>query len=250
MTYRGIAGALVACALAGALGCAKKETTALPKGEANGTGTTPAHQTEPVLVDPTARAIAMQKPTYPIETCVVCGEALASKGGAKDTLHEERLVRFCCDECGAKFAADPAASFAKLDAAIIAAQLPTYPLDTCPIEGGKLGAMGEPAKTVYGTRLVQFCCPDCEPTFRADPTAAIAKIDAAYMDAQRASYGVTECPLMEGLAIDSMGEPFDFLYGTRLVRLCCDQCVAKFWENPEAAIAKIDAAKGAAATGG
>jgi YHS domain-containing protein len=242
-------GAFVLGALAAAGGCAKKESAPLPSGEAKGAAVPEAASTEPVLADPNARAIAMQKPTYPIDTCVVCDAGLASKGGAKDVLHDGRLVRFCCDECAQKFAADPAASLSKIDAAIVKAQLASYPIDVCVIEGGKLGAMGPTAQFVYGTRLVQFCCPQCEPVFRENPAAAMAKIDTAYMDAQRSSYGVTECPLMDGMKIDSMGEPFDFLYGTRLVRLCCDQCVEKFWENPEAAIAKIDAAKGARASG-
>jgi hypothetical protein len=236
----GAALALFFAAATAAAGCAKKEAAPLPNGSQRDPA---AASAAPALVDPEARAIAIQKPSYPIETCVVCGEALASKGAAKDVLHEGRLVRFCCDACAASFASAPAVQLEKIDAAIIAAQKPGYPLPECPIEGAKLGSMGDPVNVVIGTRLVQLCCADCEAAFRADPTAALAKVDAAYMNAQRASYPTTECALMEGMALDAMGEPFELMYGTRLVRLCCDQCVDKFWENPEAAIAAIDGAK-------
>ena len=43
-----------------------------------------------------------------------------------------------------------------------------------------------------------------------------------------------------------MGEPVDFLYGTRLIRLCCGGCVKGAAKNPQAALAKIDAAFAAA----
>lgn len=238
---------IAAAAFASAAGCAKKETAPLPHGE--GAPATATEAATPVLVDPQTRAIAMQKPTYPFETCVVCDAGLASKGGVKDVMHDGRLVRVCCDGCATTFTGAPAGYLSEIDAAIVKAQLASYPIDVCVIEGGKLGEMGPPAQVVHGTRLVQFCCADCEPTFRADPATAMAKIDAAYIEAQKATYATQVCPLMEGMKIDSMGEPFDFLYGTRLVRLCCEDCVDKFWENPEVAIAKIDAAKGAPATG-
>ena len=39
--------------------------------------------------------------------------------------------------------------------------------------------MGDPVDFVYGNRLVRFCCPGCIDGFKADPTAGLAKIDAA-----------------------------------------------------------------------
>jgi hypothetical protein len=195
-------------------------------------------------VDPSARAIAEQMPTYPTEACVVCDSPLTVNETPVDVLHEGRLVRVCCTGCAQKFLADPEPPLAKVDAAIIAAQSPTYPLQTCPIEDAKLGSMGEPVKIVHETRLVQLCCADCEAGFRKDPAAAMAKVDAAYMDAQRAGYPAELCPLMDGMKIGAMGPPKDLLYGTQLVRLCCEDCVDKFWENPEAAMAQIAQAKG------
>jgi hypothetical protein len=39
--------------------------------------------------------------------------------------------------------------------------------------------MGKPVDFVYGNRLVRFCCAGCIDAFNDDPTAGLAKIDAA-----------------------------------------------------------------------
>jgi len=163
-------------------------------------------------------------------------------GDPVDFVHEGRFVRFCCGMCEGKFLEAPAKYVAKIDAAVIDAQLDSYAMDKCPISGMKLGGMGEPYNHVHGTRLVRFCCEGCLPKFASDPEAALAKIDAALIEAQKANYPHTMCPVTSNLAIDAMGEPFDILYGTRLVRLCCEACVKEFWKNPEKYVAKLETA--------
>jgi len=129
--------------------------------------------------DPAAAVIAAQLPTYPLETCVVSGEPLGAMGKPVDFVHEGRLVRFCCPNCEKEFTGNAGKYLAKIDAAVIAAQLPAYPLSACPVSGRELGAMGEPYDYVSGTRLVRFCCGGCVDTFNEDPAAYLAKIDAA-----------------------------------------------------------------------
>ncbi len=129
-----------------------------------------------------AAIIAEQFPTYPFDTCVVSGEELGGMGDPYDIVHEGKLVRLCCQGCKDEFAQDPAAFVAKIDAAVIEAQGDSYPLDTCPITGLKLGTMGDPYDHVEGTRLVRFCCAGCIPEFRKDPAKHFAKIDAARED--------------------------------------------------------------------
>lgn len=68
---------------------------------------------------------------------------------------------------------------AKADAEVIREQLPSYPLDTCVVSGGKLGEMGEPYNHVYKGRLVRFCCSHCVPQFNKDPAKYLAMIDKA-----------------------------------------------------------------------
>ena len=72
-------------------------------------------------------------------------------------------------------------------AAVIAQQLPTYPLRVCPVSGKELGAMGEPYNHVHEGRLVRFCCDGCIPDFNKDPAMYLAKIDAAAAAGARAN---------------------------------------------------------------
>jgi len=63
------------------------------------------------------RAVAdAQRPSYPIDTCVVSGEKLDSMGGPVEMVVANRLVRLCCKSCARKVKSDPAAYIAKIDA--------------------------------------------------------------------------------------------------------------------------------------
>jgi YHS domain-containing protein len=137
--------------------------------------------------DPAEAVIAAQLPTYPLETCIVSGEPLGAMGKPVDFVHEGRLVRFCCPNCEKQFTGEPGKYLAKIDAAVIEAQSPDYPLGVCPVSGKELGAMGEPYDHVSGTRLVRFCCGGCVDTFNEDPAAYLAKIDAAAVPATEES---------------------------------------------------------------
>ncbi len=182
-----------------------------------------------------AAAIKAQLPLYPLETCAVSGEALEDP---VDKLHEGRLVRFCCSMCVKSFDKDPATFLADIDAAVIRSQKASYPLDTCPISGEEHKSARD---IVWNNRMVSLCCKRCEGAFEKDPAKTIATIDAALIRTQKASYPMDTC-LVSGEPLGDMGEPVDFLYGTRLVRLCCDGCQKGFDKDPAAAIAKLDKA--------
>jgi hypothetical protein len=205
-----------------------------------------AAATQMGTVDDEAKLIAQQIPSYPTMTCVVSGELMGGDMGEPiDVLHEGRLVRLCCKMCMKELEKDPAAVMAAVDAAIIAAQGPSYPLDTCPISGKELGAMGEPINHILGTRLVRLCCGGCVKGADKAPAATLEKVNKALIAAQIKTYPLSTCPV-SGKELGAMGEPVDFLYGTRLIRLCCGGCVKGAAKNPQAALAKIDAAFAAA----
>jgi hypothetical protein len=130
---------------------------------------------------------------------------------------------------------------AKTDAAVIAEQLPSYPLTTCPKSKQPLGEMGDPIDVVTEGRLVRVCCGGCVKDIKKDPTAAIAAIDAAVVKAQTASYPLDTC-VISGEKLTAMGDPIDLVHGTRLVRLCCNGCLKSFAKNPDQHIAKINEA--------
>ncbi|HYW79131.1 MAG TPA: hypothetical protein VE890_06110 [Thermoguttaceae bacterium] len=50
-----------------------------------------------------------------------------------------RLFRVCCDDCWYKIQDEPAKYFAKLNEAVVKAQKPTYPIETCIVSKKPLG---------------------------------------------------------------------------------------------------------------
>lgn len=121
--------------------------------------------------------VKQQLPYYPLDKCVVSGEALGgSMGEPINYVYKNQLVRFCCEMCKAKFDKDPAKYLAKIDEAVIAKQKDAYALQACPISGEKLGAMDKPVDYVAGSLLVRFCCPSCIAKFNKDPLPTLAKL--------------------------------------------------------------------------
>ncbi len=101
--------------------------------------------------------------------------------------------------------------------------------------------MGDPIEYVHGTRLVRFCCKGCIKAFKKAPEKTMATINAAYVAQQVKSYPLEACPI-SGKELGAMGDPIDYLYGTRLVRFCCKGCIKGFNKDPKGTLAKIDAA--------
>jgi len=121
--------------------------------------------------------IASQLPAYPLGSCVVSGTALDGKAVTPiNHLIANRLVRLCSADCQEKVAADPTSFLRQLDAAVVKAQVASYPADTCPISGEKLGSMGDPYDYVHAGRLVRFCCGGCIDSFNENPQAALLGI--------------------------------------------------------------------------
>jgi hypothetical protein len=54
---------------------------------------------------------------YPLDTCVVTGEKLDSKGAEEVFVHEGVEVHLCCVDCKKEFLADPEPCLAKIRAA-------------------------------------------------------------------------------------------------------------------------------------
>jgi YHS domain-containing protein/uncharacterized membrane protein len=111
----------------------------------------------------------------PINTvCPVSGK-LADR--TKTTVHEGKLVAFCCDDCKASFIKDPQPHLAKL--AQLANPPPgnlglTKPINAkCPVSGKDV----DPAKTsIRDGKVLAFCCDNCKAKFDQDPTPYLAKL--------------------------------------------------------------------------
>jgi len=180
-----------------------------------------------------AEVIAAQKPSYPLTTCVITGEKLGAD--AVDNVKDGHLVRTCCAKCTPKV---DAASIKKVEDAVIAVQLKTYPLEACLCAK----PLGEKAVNhVVGTRLFRCCTPECATMMDKDVKAAQAKLDKAYIDAQLKTYKLTTCPVC---SMDlTKGEPVNKLYGITLVRFCSAKCSAALDTDAAAIMKKVAAAQ-------
>jgi len=114
-----------------------------------------------------------------------------------------------------------------------------YALGTCPVSGNPLGEDAV-VKMIDG-REVRFCCADCPAQFEANKDMMMAAMDAKIIAQQRWDYPLEVCPV-SGQELGAMGEPIEFVYGTRYVKLCCDGCIEDFQANAAEHFEPIDAA--------
>jgi len=196
----------------------------------------------PVVLPDDAEVIKAQKASYPLTTCVVSGEELGS-GGMKqvDVVRDGHLVSLCCKGCLKELDKDAAAAIRKIEAAVVAAQSASYPLDTCVAGGDKLD--DQAVNVVVGTKLVKLCCNDCKKAVLAEPSKFVARVDQAWITAQSKDYPLDICPISE----HALGEkPVKYLHGVTLVQLCCEDCVPEFEKDPKPVLAKLAAARATA----
>lgn len=178
---------------------------------------------------------------YPLDTCVVSGRSVAGDK-AKTFEVGGRTFTTCCGNCQAKVEKDPQTYVAKLDAAIIAQQAATYPLTKCPVSGKALGSMGEPHQIVLAGHLVKLCCDHCTGKAKLKQDEIVKKIDTANYARQKAAYPVKVCVVTGDELSD---EPVDVMAGGRLVRLCCEDCVADLRKSPAKYLAKLGSGESA-----
>jgi YHS domain-containing protein len=126
-------------------------------------------------------APAISSSAYPLDVCIVSGEKLGAMGDPVVKTYDGREVKFCCPMCPPRFEKDQKAYTKKLDDAIVAAQKPNYPLETCVVSGEELAHsdMGDPVDYVYQNRLIRFCCNNCVKAFNKNPSRFLEKLDAA-----------------------------------------------------------------------
>ncbi|MFG0326141.1 MAG: hypothetical protein ACF8SC_02585 [Phycisphaerales bacterium JB037] len=186
-----------------------------------------------------ATGAASPGPTYPytLPDCPVGGK-LGSMGDPVVKVYDNREVRFCCAGCLGEFESNKAKYWGEIDAKIVEQQLMHYPIDTCIVTGEKLG--DDAVNHVHNNRLVRLADGEAAAAFKADPAKHLEALDRRIVDAQLASYPMDRCPV--GGPLGSMGEPINFIYMNRLVRLCCGGCESSLVSEPGKYLAKLDKA--------
>jgi YHS domain-containing protein len=115
-----------------------------------------------------------QRKLYALETCPISGMNLGSMGEPYPLVHNNRLVLFCCQGCDTRFLKNPAPALAQLDAAVVAQQGESYPLNQCFVSEEPLV---EVVERVWASRLLRFCCNGCAKDFLAEPVRYLKRLD-------------------------------------------------------------------------
>ena len=116
-----------------------------------------------------------------------------------------------------------------------------YTLSTCPVSGQKLGSMGDPITVMYENRQIILCCAGCQAKFEKEPQTYLEKVDKEMIKDQLPYYPLDTC-IISKQKLTAMGEPINRIYNNRLVRFCCNNCVAGFEKDPETYLTKLNAA--------
>lgn len=192
------------------------------------------------------------------QMCPIGKEPIVESAGTVD--YKGQAIGLCCPGCGEQFLSWDNArkdEFVMLAAAHkepgqdqhgakpagVRAWGEPYTLDTCPVSGERLGAMGDAIVKEYHGREVRLCCSGCIGKFEADQDRYWKEIDERIIKDQRRFYPTEKC-LVTGEPLIENGENIatEMVYGNRLIRLCCKMCVKKFKVDPEKYIVELDKA--------
>lgn len=116
-----------------------------------------------------------------------------------------------------------------------------YLLTTDPVSGGALGPIEKQVVLNYEGRELRFATRENADLFRADPAKFLAKADAKIILEQRPYYPLDTC-VLSGRKLGELGEPFDFVFKNRLVRLSSADGKLAFLQDPAKYIQKLDQA--------
>jgi hypothetical protein len=210
--------------------------TSAQKGDAQKGGTRKAGDAKakpaPTGLTEDQAIIDAQLPSYPGNYCMVHGGRFEASRPAQNLVVGGQLYRVCSAKCASKVELDTANYYQRLRKAIIGAQKPNWPLETCPISGDAYGGdHGDAVDHVIGTRYVKLCCKGCVKQANSDPVKFLTELDAQMLPVLIKSYPVKTC-VISNEDLGSMGDPIDFMYGHRAVRLCCKGCVKSFKKDP------------------
>ncbi len=143
---------------------------------------------------------------------------------------------------------------------------------TCPVLGGRLGAMGVPVSVALEGHKVLLCCKGCLKKAKANPKAMLAKVagkktvpssaassstdgqqvDEAEIRANLAKLNAVDrrladeqrfCPIETDIRLGEMGVPVAVEVKGRKVFLCCKACKNDALKNPDKTLAQVEKTK-------
>lgn len=177
----------------------------------------------------------IQRRSYPLKTCVVSGAAFEKGAPVIERLHAGHLVRLADAASAELFDASPERYVGLVEQAVVAAQLGDYPLEVGLVSAEPLGE--DAVDHVWGTRLVRLGRAEAVAEFEKKADGLMIELDAAWIEKHRAAFPVDVCVVTN----EPLEEPTnDLLWGTRVVRLCCNGCEKEFRADPDPFLAQLD----------
>lgn len=173
---------------------------------------------------------------FPMSRCPLCDSYLGSRGEAVGIIHSGRQIRLCRDSCRLAFKGDPSKALARIDAVLIADQMPYYPLKMSLFEARPLPEC--PIDFIWGNRLFRAVDTVDRDRILANPEAAIRRLDQAVIVAQRPTYGMPDkCPVQGDILPNEAR--IDIVVANRMIRVCCGRCVKVVKDRPYQYLAMI-----------
>jgi YHS domain-containing protein len=113
-----------------------------------------------------------------------------------------------------------------------------YPINFCIVSGEELKSSSTVTKT-YNGRDVEFCCNQCPKAFEKNPAKFLKKLDDAIIAKEKPGYPLVTS-VVSGDTLGARGEPVDYIYQNRLVRLASASEVETFGKTPDIFLKKLD----------
>jgi YHS domain-containing protein len=165
--------ALTALVLGAAIGCTNEEGAAPATPPAGGAPSSPAANNYPAKSTPSAEMLPAPPKEAPKSG--EPGKAETPPAPSSPPKLEEPKQSSKSDTAPTKLTEEELAAIKELPAA---EQVVAIKQAVCPVSGHNLGSMDKPIKVSAEGRTFYLCCGGCEEELKANPKAAIAKLDA------------------------------------------------------------------------
>lgn len=117
-----------------------------------------------------------------------------------------------------------------------------YTLDVDPVTGDKLPDVRQQIVIDHEGRELRFGSTASAEQFKTDPGRYLPSVDERIVAQQLPYYPLETCVVSGNKLGGEMGDPINYLYKNRLVRLCCTMCEGAFTKNATAYLDKLDEA--------
>lgn len=183
------------------------------------------------------KAAAEYMDRFPMSRCPLCDSHLGSRGEAVEIVHSGRQIRLCSDSCRLAFERDASIALVRIDAVLIADQMPHYPLKTSLLDARPLPE--RPIDFIWGNRLFRAVDAADRDRILANPVTAIRHLDEAVIQAQRPIYGMPDTCPVQGDILPNEAR-IDIVVANRMIRVCCGRCVAVVKARPYQYLAMVE----------